>query len=138
MFELLQRNTTHSQPAQANASSGQAPFFSPADKLPTGDCTGWVNDKESLTKRAVQHYVSQELGLFGVVKSLTISTAGKWYVWTVETPTETFTVAVAVQHLPAYLIVRKNPSPDGPRCEYGFTCSPNNDIQFVTLKCEKK
>ena len=143
MPERAERSTHSNSFASSLADNREAstPFF-PAliqdPKGPKGDCSGWLKDKESLTKSAVEHYLRNALGTGGTAQVLKISNNGKWYTWTVQTPTGSFTVAVSITKLPNYLIVRKQPSPDGPRCEYNFVCTPKGDIRFITRKCEKK
>ncbi|MCB9314789.1 MAG: hypothetical protein H6569_01485 [Lewinellaceae bacterium] len=111
------------------------PFFPAAYRKPAQECGGWLQDKESLTKRAAEHYLANALGATGHATTLRTMNSGKWYIWTVDTTTGTFEIGVSVVRLPDYLIVREYPGVGSPRCEYEFVCTTGGDIRFITRQC---
>jgi len=129
--------STHSTvaPGADARRDADVPFFPEVYRQPVTECGGWLDDQESLTKRAAEHYLAQALGLTGHATSLRIANNGKWYIWSVTTPDGMVEIGVSVVGLPDYLVVRKYPGVGGPRCEYGFVCTADGDIRFITRKC---
>lgn len=111
------------------------PFFPAAYRKPAQECGGWLQDKESLTKRAAEHYLDQALGSAGHATNLRTMNSGKWYIWTLVTASGAIEIGVSVVRLPDYLIVREYPGVGSPRCEYEFVCTAGGDIRFITRQC---
>lgn len=119
------------------------------DTQPTGDagvamvdddCSGWFSDAESISKRAAEFYVQNELtGDRGVVEKIDVDGRGdpRGYTCTVHFSDKTTNIEVVV--LPNEIIVREILSGFSDRltCWYDYKCPPpDRDLVLTKRQCK--
>ncbi len=104
------------------------------------DCSGWFSDAESISKRAAEFYVRNELsGDRGTVEKIEVSGRGdpEGYTCTVHFSDRTTNIEVVVFR--DKIIVREilEDTSDRLTCWYGYKCPPpNRDLVLTKRECK--